>query len=505
MWRGWSLIALTLTFLIAALLGLSWNFWPLRAGARGLATQRMLPPDRLAGQDVINENSPERRTKEHTDNENKAKDAKDTGDEREKDQKNNEKPNREGGGEGEGQVEGGWGGKEATHSNEGGTKAKPEKSQRVPWTWMGVLSTLVVGFVYLLYPGLICFVSVRESAWKRLRPAMASLRAWPPSKGYTPVSTYPEEILDGVLAEVVVVVVVMPLLGFGLAVGMGWATGLKNTPGWMVAIFIPFVLRTKLMEAHFVRRTQALERPGEEEVTALDLIREDFGPMKQCKTPSPNFTFSAGEMFDGATDGMAAGVAFNIDAEIHQRFVASWSQGVGSVFAPFLDTVHLWGLMTIVLVVASLVQLVTGVMVSVSEGEFPTIASLAGMGSLAHRSRGEQTTRIILVGIARFIYEGMLQLLLQTSLLMALGKGLSAQPLVLLSVMISMGSAAKMWVMMVASLWETRNQTRTQAKVLSLGSIFGGAAALAWNMGRLAIIELCPAHMGGLLTGCVAF
>uniref|UniRef100_UPI00404A33DA hypothetical protein n=1 Tax=Flavobacterium sp. TaxID=239 RepID=UPI00404A33DA len=98
----------------------------------------------------------------------------------------------------------------------------------------------------------------------------------------------------------------------------------------------------------------------------------------------------------------------------------------------------------------------------------------------------------LFLGLARLLAENGPQLVLQTSLLMAKGESLLAQPTLLVSVALSLGSGAK--------------------KALELSMVDGGGgflfaapvwAFLAYVVAKLYFLEVCPSREWGLTTGCV--
>ena len=208
---------------------------------------------------------------------------------------------------------------------------------------------------------------------------------------------------------------------------------------------------------------------------------------------------------------MASAIRASWDAETRLRFVGAWSTGAcAAVWWHVIDFLGLGGLAALTLAYASLVQggIALGVGANAIRGaqdDMAGVASLGGMGGLteavlAETEGGVRDGAKAVLGMARLLAENGPQLVLQTSLLMARGESLLGQPVLLVSVALSLVSGVK----------KARELTMAGMREpnwfgVVLGLLFSACvwAFLAYAVAKLYFLEVCPSREWGLTTGCV--
>jgi len=128
------------------------------------------------------------------------------------------------------------------------------------------------------------------------------------------------------------------------------------------------------------------------------------------------------------------------------------------------------------------------------------------MGGLAEAALAEadgQESRDfakLFLGLARLLAENGPQLVLQTSLLMAKGESLLAQPTLLVSVALSLGSGAKKALELTMAARSAPGCAWVALVLVSAACVW---AFLAYVVAKLYFLEVCPSREWGLTTGCV--
>mmetsp|Transcript_111856 Transcript_111856/g.311314 ORF Transcript_111856/g.311314 Transcript_111856/m.311314 type:complete len:608 (-) Transcript_111856:135-1958(-) len=406
--------------------------------------------------------------------------------------------------------------------------------------WQTVATVIVVGSSFLLVCCLWCFccctICINVSAEDNFGGALGEIRMVPPLSSSDDHDLVPmdeeqgpagsprsEAVARGVLAEALFGMF-LPALGFALVLLIWRITGHRQSPPWLTATFLPFVYRNKVAEASLIRnlnRHEALLRQratGEiarqisQDVGVFDLVLLDLAPLWECRVPRLRSLLGGLDVLDGATDGMSAGAAFLLDPRVHPRFVASFRAGAVSVLAPIVAVLHLWGIMSIVLLVSSTAQLA----LSLQEPSYA--AELAGLGLLAERlepkgGRGTvvaHTARGTLWLLAKVLSEQVPQLWLQTSLMMALEEGPLGQPIVLISVVVSLLSITRKSLETLCAGCSVLRVTGLRAIIripVSLVAFVVPLCAIvfvAFIALRLVMIQVCEDHIWGLTTGCIS-
>lgn len=202
-----------------------------------------------------------------------------------------------------------------------------------------------------------------------------------------------------------------------------------------------------------------------------------------------DFVLSKLEILDMVSDGAASATAIFLPDAAKGRFVASFAGG-SAVLRNFMWAVGLSGAMSLGLLYATLVQC----------GLLPLSTAVnleqAGLGLEAGRLTQRISVRLLLV---RILGENLLQLMLQGSQLMAVGDSLISQPLLLVSLCLSVLFTAKKAVEV------TVESTQVASRQLEVAAF----AAVSWlwlffASFRVVVLQLCPCHSWGVTTGCLA-
>lgn len=172
--------------------------------------------------------------------------------------------------------------------------------------------------------------------------------------------------------------------------------------------------------------------------TARCLLEDDFSKHPPLEKP---FCFGLLELVDAMTDGVAIAVVFTLERNnqlFEERLMVVWGLGpVGCLFEWQLLNVGLAGLMLASQFAAGAMQGGIG-MLETGSRHLYLAADAAGLGGLAARlpfrpGLGEIAGR----HLARALFQGMPQLLFQSSAILASGGGVLEQPLLVFSMVVT--------------------------------------------------------------------
>lgn len=224
---------------------------------------------------------------------------------------------------------------------------------------------------------------------------------------------------------------------------------------------------------------------------------------------SLDFVLSKLEIFDNVSDGAACAAAVFMASSAKERFIMSFQGGSAWCAGPMSAIGGLGSLMCIALLLLTLVQF--GVL-GASEG---APLEQAGLGEAARRKRAqnqEQRSVSLLVGTA--VGENMPQFLLLGSLLMATGESLLVQPILMLSLSLTILGTAKGAMYVTTDAIHKLCSAAKEPDWLAARDHWGTAAAMlafavaSWSFFvfgtlRIGMLQLCPCHTWGITTGCV--
>lgn len=277
------------------------------------------------------------------------------------------------------------------------------------------------------------------------------------------------------------------------------------------------------LEAEYLRRLptlMSLELMSEEEKQALTkgVTEEDEGALPKTiwgfvlrdlkglrKRQAPNFFLSKLEVLDAQSDGLTTAAAFFLDVSAKARFCASFSSN-GPVVHTVVSALGLPGLMFFFLLVAVITQcgaLVVCGDISGGGKDDKVPCEFAGFSIRPSKCvTHADIERATLSALARTLCEGIPQILLQGSMLMAVGQSLLQQPLLMISLVLSLFTSCR----------KAHEVTRNIALLSEYGmgfffSLLTGSAAALWLLLLLAIwrtvmLQLCPCHVWGITSGC---
>jgi len=243
-----------------------------------------------------------------------------------------------------------------------------------------------------------------------------------------------------------------------------------------------------------------------------DLIWDDL-----WNFPTSPFIMSKLELVDAASDGAAlAAIAYKeaTSAVFHARVVYAWANGgaISRALLPVVGVCGVTGFLALSLLSATMTQ---HALMQLGEDDGGTLeADLAGLGALAEaherrkQSRGfsgenkeeasirrSDPNRIMLATVARILGERLLQVFWQTSALMATGQSLREQPMLLASLVISIGTMMK----------KAFDFLRFACPLVGVVMLF----PLLFCATRIAMTDLCPEHAWNFawppMSGCVDF
>jgi len=239
--------------------------------------------------------------------------------------------------------------------------------------------------------------------------------------------------------------------------------------------------------------------------------------MKKC--PSSPFLLTKLEIIDAISDGAAITAVLVLemtDPQFTGRLLFAWSQGgwASQQVALGLKAMNLSGCMAASFVGAIIGQwgaanIQSGPAIDFPQGTSPILrADMAGLGALGNEDQGSaeaQDDKNIVLHASRIMGEGLQQLLWQSCGLMAMGTGLLQNPVMLLSLVLTVGTTAK------KGLYLTLLVRSEHPTVKLFGGCFGIPILVVtfYVAVRLVMTELCPQHSWGFnispFEGCVEF
>lgn len=239
--------------------------------------------------------------------------------------------------------------------------------------------------------------------------------------------------------------------------------------------------------------------------------RCDQGPMKAWDILA--FLASKLDVQDAAGDGLAVAAAASLPASAHERFVLSFAK------LPSLQwLVHNLGLAGVVaaaLAYATWLQAMLVILAGTGvKGGRAVLADMAGLGALARgmlatsEQGGEQedsAPRVFILALTKVLAEAAPQALSQTSLLMAASESILEQPVVLVSVLLSLT------VMLVQVKEAVRGACLVQKWGVDALFYRAGATGLvlvilsvcAYCLTKLYMTEVCKGRLWGISGGCI--
>lgn len=223
------------------------------------------------------------------------------------------------------------------------------------------------------------------------------------------------------------------------------------------------------------------------------------------------------ELLDAVSDAATCASAFFVADAVEDRFVASFTH-TSAILLPVVRLLGLPGLMTMALVFAVVSQLALSFLDANTDDEKRAYLEQAGLGLAASLKKQTTPGASFLswaLTLCRTIGENLPQLMLQGSLLMAHGESLLVQPLLLASMCLSLAIAAKKVVDVTAPLvaallgLSCGDLSKTGCGGAVFLFVFGGFVSVMWLLFffasfRVAMLQLCPCHVWGATTGCVA-
>lgn len=272
-------------------------------------------------------------------------------------------------------------------------------------------------------------------------------------------------------------------------IGLVWVQ-LQGTapPFWLLIILAAAAsLRTGVLE--FTLRP----RFGQEPMGAWDILA---------------FLLSKLDVQDAVGDGLAVAAAASLPMSAHQRFVDSFAHLPSLQWA--VDTLGLAGVVALALAYATWLQAMLVILAgSGTKGGRSVMAEMAGMGALARGIlvRGDEAdsaARVFVLAITRVLAEAAPQALSQTSLLMAAGESILLQPVVLASVIMSLG------VMLIQIEEAVRGACLIEKGMDALFFRLGAIGLVMLILGiatycglKLYMTESCVSRLWGISSGCI--
>jgi len=305
---------------------------------------------------------------------------------------------------------------------------------------------------------------------------------------------YALQALKSRLLGEVVLVLLQPVYAMAIGLFAAAVTGFEGVPWWATVVAtMPLLLRLMLADAAYVHEL-------EEGTTLASLVRADV-----CNGDvPPPFVSSKVEAIDAASDGLAI-VAVGLlqqDPVWRARFQLAWAST--PVVGPGVIATGLPALMAISLFAASAVQLG----VAVNFGYCAAVrcfvrSELAGLGAVAKRFKAAADVRdSAFVALGRVVFEAAVQIALQGSAVMASGKGLAAQPLLLASLLLSTFLGLMKVLGLLKAAWQ--GNTTVDGRCGFIFAAMSGGLFILWGVGRVLLSECCTSKMfnfGDL--GCV--
>jgi len=226
-----------------------------------------------------------------------------------------------------------------------------------------------------------------------------------------------------------------------------------------------------------------------------------------CLTTTLAMLLGKLELLDAVSDGLAVASAYFLPYRAQHRFIASFSHS--GFFGAVCDHLGLGNLMLLALLYSTAVQ--GGLMFHSGPQKDGILAELGGFARIKLPNpvdEADKTGVQLFVLMVRVCGESMLQGFLQTSLVMAKGQSLFAQPVLALSMALgctTLGVKAGSMIMLTVQLIrERRADWQVEA------AIQGILAVLTWAVLAVILLKLyasqsCESRLWGLTTGCVTF
>lgn len=308
---------------------------------------------------------------------------------------------------------------------------------------------------------------------------------------------------DWLMAEVIVLMA-MPFVGCGTRLLASLVLNPAVIFGLFLIFCLPLVVRAKAAEDFLCQSVRSHEE-------------YNHGDLAHWR-----YWMSCVIWTNGAWYGLSLGDAIYWDGKVVQEhFVSSW-RATGSVASVMwcVETLHIWGLMLIFLLAGTVTCL--GYACANISGKPTVVAQIAGFDDLVLCMRAgvqqyellrEDADRAVAVGISRIIFEGLPRMALQTSLIMAHGRGPLAMPCTLISVLVALAGIVLTLMEMIRLVLDRTPPSELDSERGLPGkmkAILGAIAAVSLLgvcviVARIVMTEVCPEHSWGFSTGCNHF
>jgi len=302
---------------------------------------------------------------------------------------------------------------------------------------------------------------------------------------YAPLEEEDEDALRLQIAQTVRrearLMALLPLLAL---VGASDTTCEGGPPGWLYVIYLPFLLRTKVVEFRILAK---LKR-------TWSIIL------------SLNFVLGAMDHMDSFTDGVFPVQAYKCDPEVTEHFVFAFQQSFTSALAPLMSLIHFWGLAIILLSAAILSQQLSAVGLYTVEpkdrstqSDIACAADVPGFGALT--SSYDDEDQIIFVSLSKVLLENCLQLWLQASYFGLVFHRVSDAGKIKLLISLGLGLVSASYKSMCA-LKKIVTSTRYPSNVLWLIQLCS-LSIVGWTCAKLYFAYTCESHLWNITSGCV--
>lgn len=249
--------------------------------------------------------------------------------------------------------------------------------------------------------------------------------------------------------------------------------------------------------------------------TVRSLILKDLAGLLQCNVP--NFLLSKLEVLDTYSDGLTCAAAYFLSSEAKERFQASFMNSPSFVRLA-VDHLGLGGLMALALLTSVIAQDGALLVAQFGEAEDDIACDFAGFSIspskvIVFDGPGGVWVPLtaVLSSLARTLCEGIPQILLQGSMLMAVGQSLLKQPLLVTSLGLSLFTSCRKayeaarnaaGFVFLLGPHELRDPF-----VLCIVAVIWIALVALWLLlllatWRVAMLQICPCHVWGISTGC---
>lgn len=331
------------------------------------------------------------------------------------------------------------------------------------------------------------------------------------------------------------VTLLLPLafLVLGVVVSLLFGAGAGSSPV-LLGVGAGLIFRAMILEVIYAHELEAeaaqgiTRRTEEEQALAPKeaATKEDEGALPKTiwgfilrdlkglgSLRAPNFLLSKLELLDAQSDGLTTAAAFFLDSAAQARFTASFASN-GPLVHTAISALGLPGLMLLCLLLAVFTQ--CGALVMSQLGPRPgdeVPCEFAGFSISPSKLKADAMEatifRCLLSALARTLCEGIPQILLQGSMLMAVGQSLLQQPLLVISLALSLFTSCRKALEVTGSIAEIGKDAckrGTTGDTFILAVLAVSVAALwlllllaAW---RTAMLQLCPCHVWGITSGC---